>query len=97
MSSIEERLDRIERALVLNTKNVLDTKDVALILGVKENRIRVLCSQKEIPHYKRGASVFFKRSEIEEWQLRDRVPTQEEIKLQASTYAATHRRKMIQA
>ena len=97
MSSIEERLDRIERALVLNTKNVLDTKDVALILGVKENRVRVLCSQKEIPYYKRGASVFFKRSEIEEWQLRDRVPTNDEIEMLAATHVATHRRKMIQA
>ena len=97
MSSIEERLDRIERALVLNTKNVLDTKDLSLVLGVTENHIRVMCSKKEIPYYKRGASVFFRRSETEEWQLRDRVPTQEEIKLQASTYAATHRRKMIQA
>lgn len=97
MSSIVERLDRIERALVLNTKNVLDAKDVALILGVKENRIRVLCSQKEIPHYKRGASVFFKRSEIEEWQLRDRVPTHDEIEMLAATHVATRRRKTIQA
>lgn len=97
MSSIEERLDRIERALVLNTKNVLDAKDMALILGVKENHIRVLCSKKEIPYYKRGASVFFKRSEIEEWQLRDRVPTNDEIAMRAATHVATHRRKTIQA
>lgn len=95
MSSIEERLDRIERALVLNTKNVLDAKDVALILGVKENRVRVLCCKKEIPYYKNGASVFFKRSEIEEWQLGKRIPTNDEIQIQAATHVATHRRKSI--
>ena len=97
MSSIAERLDRIERALVLNTKNVLNTRELALVLGVTENRVRVLCCKKEIPHYKRGASVFFKRSEIEAWQLQDRVPTHAETEMRAATYVATHRRKTAQA
>lgn len=92
MSNIEERLERIERVLVLNTKNVLNTKDLALMLGVSEGHIRVLCCKKEIPHYKRGASVFFKRNEIEEWQLRDRVPTVAELEMQAATYTAIRRR-----
>ena len=94
---IEKRLARIEQILVLNTKNVLNVSELSLILGVSENRVRVLCCKKEIPHYKRGRSVFFKRSEIEEWQLRDRIPTNDEIEMLAATHVATHRRKNVQA
>lgn len=32
---------------------------------------------------------FFKKSEIEEWQLSDIIPTKQEINSQAATYIAT--------
>lgn len=86
VAELAERLERIERFLVISAKEALDTREAALFLGVTENRIRVLVWRKEIPYYKRGRSVFFKKSELEGWMLRDRIPTTEEIEQEAYSY-----------
>ncbi len=83
---IEKRLERIERLLVIGTKEVLNTADVALLLDVSESRIRHLTSAREIPYYKQGGRTYFKKSDIEEWQLSQRIPTNQEIKRMATGY-----------
>lgn len=83
---IEKRLERIERLLVIGTKEVLNTADVALLLDVSESRIRHLTSAREIPYYKQGGRTYFKKSDIEEWQLSQRIPTNQEIKRMATSY-----------
>lgn len=87
---VEERLERIERLMMLGSKTVLDTKEVALMLNLSESRIRHLVSERNIPHYKQGRITYFKKSEIEEWQLRHRIPINDEIKSKAMTYTSTH-------
>lgn len=89
---VEERLERIERLVMLGSKTVLDTKEVALMLNLSESRIRHLVSERNIPHYKQGRITYFKKSEIEEWQLRHRIPTNDEVKQKAMTYTVTHRK-----
>lgn len=84
--SIEERLSRIERMVLLGSKNVLDTSEVAMMLNLSESRIRHLVSERRIPHYKQGSKTFFKKSEIEQWQCSQRIPTDKEI----SSLATTH-------
>lgn len=88
---IEQRLARIERLLIIGTKEVLTTSDVALLLNVSESRIRHLTSAREIPYYKQGGKTYFKKSEIEEWQLSQRIPTNQEIKRRATTYNVIHK------
>lgn len=87
---VEERLERIERLMLISTKSVLDTSEVALMLNISESRVRHLVSERNIPHYKQGRITYFKKSEIEEWQLRYRIPTNDEVRKQAVTYAVTH-------
>lgn len=89
--TIDERLERIERLLVVSSKEVLTTADAALMLNVSESRVRHLTSAKEIPYYKQGGRTYFKKSEIEEWQLAQRVPTNEEIRRRGTTYAVINR------
>lgn len=72
-------LDRIERYMMLNAKEVLNTNEVALMLNVQPGRIRVLVSARDIPHYKKGGKTYFKKSEIENWLLAQRIPTNDEI------------------
>ena len=49
--------------------------------------------RREIPYYKpNGGKVFYKRSEIESWLLRNRKDTEEEINQKATTYYVTHKR-----
>lgn len=86
--SIEERLDRIERLVIMGSKEVLNTSEVAMMLNVAVQTVRNMMHEKSIPYYKRGGKAFFKKSEIESWMLQERIPTNEEIKSQAATYVA---------
>nr|DAS34840.1 MAG TPA: helix-turn-helix domain protein [Caudoviricetes sp.] len=86
---VEERLERIERLMVIGAKNVLTTSELALVLGVSASRIRHMVSEREIPHYRQGNKVFFRKSEIEDWQLAQRIPTNAEINSKATTHIVT--------
>ena len=88
---VEERLERIERLLLLGSKEVLNTSEIALLLGISESLVRHLTNAKKIPHYKQGNKVYFRKKEIEAWQLQSRVPTDDEIRSMGTTYAVTHK------
>ena len=88
---VNERLARIERLITIGSKNVFTTDEVALLLGISTSRVRHMVCDREIPHYRRGNKVYFKKSEIEEWQLSQRVPTKEEINNKATTHVALNR------
>lgn len=66
MEDIIARLDRIEKMSLLAAKNVLSVDDLALLLGRSAKTIRNQIA--DIPHYKNGRGVWFKREEIEAWQ-----------------------------
>lgn len=65
-AELTARLDRIERLALLGAKNILTIKDVALLLGKSEKTIRNIID--EIPHYRNGHGIYFKREEVEAWQ-----------------------------
>ena len=86
VAELAERLERIERLLVISTKEAFNVEEAAMFLGLSESRVRHLVWEKEIPHYKRGTKVYLKKKELEEWMLRDRIPTTEEIEQEAYSY-----------
>lgn len=87
--STDERLARIERMIIMSSKNALNTKEVAIMLDISESRVRHLIMEKSIPYYKQGKKTYFKKSEIEDWMLHTRYETNAEIESKASTYIAT--------
>ncbi len=87
-TNIEERLDRIEKMVILAGKDVLNVSEVAMLLGRSESRIRHMVSERLLPYYKVGGRTMFRKSEIEAQMLQNRVPTMAEINSQAATYAA---------
>lgn len=96
--SIEERLERIERILVIGSKEALNTSEVALMLDVAVQTVRNLMHDKAIPYYKRGGKAYFRKSEIEDWMLKgQRIVSNEEIAAEASTYIAIKRMNTKQA
>lgn len=74
---------------LLGSKNVLTLDEVAIITGLKKGYIYRLTSEQKIPHYKPGGRVYFKKEEVEEWLLQNRVATMSEIDSKATTYIAT--------
>lgn len=89
--STEERLERIERLMVISMKNVLTVADAALMIGISESRVRHLTSERSLPFYKNGKSTYFKKSEIEDWMLKKRIPSKAEIDSIASTYCTINK------
>ena len=85
--NIEQRLARIEFLLTISTKSVFDISEAAQFLGLSEVRVYHLTAAKEIPHYKKGRSVYFKKSELEEWLTQSRVITEAELRSKAVVHS----------
>ncbi len=90
-NKIEERLDKIEQLLTaqsLQNKVVLNIDEVAQFTGLSKLYLYKLTSKNEIPHSKpNGKNIFFNKSEIEEWLLRNRQATNEELEAEAINYS----------
>lgn len=72
---------------------VLDVEDLAILIKRTPNRIRHMVAAREIPHYKsETGKVTFLKSEIQQWQLGQRVATSSEIDSLAATYIARNPR-----
>ena len=96
---IMERLDRIEKAISnLKTENSIvaeskpmNLKEVVAYMGTSSSAIYKLTSIAEIPHYKLGKKLFFKKEEIDEWIYANKVKTRQDIENEANEYIARKR------
>ncbi|NML70604.1 helix-turn-helix domain-containing protein [Chryseobacterium sp. RP-3-3] len=88
--TIDKRLEKIEQLLITQTlqnKIVLNIDEVAQFTGLSKLYLYKLTSKNEIPHSKpNGKNVFFNKSEIEKWLLRNRQATNEELESEAINY-----------
>lgn len=89
--SIEERLERLERLMVVGFKKVLSVADLALYLGLSESRVRHMATDQEIPSYKQNGKLYFDKDEIESHLLSNRRPSLAEINSKAVTTLAVKR------
>ena len=84
---VTERLERIERIILMGSKEVLDTEDLAIYIKRSPARIRTLVSKREIPHYKNDRGhVHFRKAEIDEWLLGRKVHTNDELDTKGKQY-----------
>lgn len=72
--------------------SVLTINGVAQLTGLSTATIYRLTSQKEIPHYKRGNKLYFRKSEIEAWLVGNKVFTNAEIDSLAANYVSLNKR-----
>lgn len=93
LSDIAISLRTIEEQARVNSKPVLNAEETADYLGVTIQHIYRLTSKKEIPHYKRGKSIFFNREELNAWLQEERIDTLAEIEDRALQYIQRHQRR----
>ena len=91
LQTIDTRLDRIERLTLISAKDVLDIDEASFFTGFSKGHLYRLTSERKIPHYKKKRKLYFKKSELEDWLLEDKVMTAEDIESQAATYIITHK------
>jgi excisionase family DNA binding protein len=97
---ILEKLDRIEKAIAkLNTSvpivevnHPMDIKELSAYLKNSRSAIYKMTSSNDIPHYKSGKRLYFKKSEIDEWVFSNRIKTNDDIEKEAMEYIRKNRR-----
>ena len=88
---ISARLDRIEQLSLMNVKPIIRSEEAAAFAGTSIEHLHHLTSTRQIPYYKMGNKLYFKKSELEQWMTKRRVMTEEEIDSAATTYVVTER------
>jgi excisionase family DNA binding protein len=90
LEDLNEKLERLEYLLknqyILN-KTVLTSDEACEYIGCSKSHLYKLTSGKHIPCYcPEGKKLYFKRTELDVWMLRNRQSTQEELDQIAINY-----------
>lgn len=89
-TNILEKLERIEKLLETQQamqKQVLNFNDACIYLELSQSHLYKLTSTGNIPHYKpNGKKLYFNRQELDNWLLRNRSNSIDEIEQEAANY-----------
>lgn len=104
--TIIQRLDAIERLLIeiktgssienlptWNGNELMNVQQVSEYLTLSVQTIYGLVHKMEIPNFKRGKRLYFKRTEIDDWIGQSRRKTRVEIEQEASNYLLKNRKR----
>jgi excisionase family DNA binding protein len=93
---IFKELEDIKLMLVeqnLLRKDVLNLNEACSYLDLSASHVYKMTSQKQIPHFcPQGKKLYFKRTELDEWLLRNRQDSTDEIETRAANYLLTNKR-----
>ncbi|MBO6573344.1 MAG: helix-turn-helix domain-containing protein [Balneola sp.] len=85
-TELDERLSRIENML-LSQKTVLNFDETAVYTGLSKSHLYKLTSTGGIPCYKpTGKKLYFDKEELDEWMLRNKKLSQDEIDDKAENF-----------
>ncbi len=94
---ILQKLSNIETMLQeqnLLKKDVLNFNETCTYIDISASHLYKMTSQKLIPHFcPQGKKLYFKRAELDEWLLRNRQDSTDEIETMAANYLLTLKRK----
>lgn len=75
-------------------KDVLTLNEACAYLDLSASHLYKMTSQRIIPFFcPQGKRLYFKRLELDEWLLRNRQSSSDEIETMAANYLLTHKRK----
>lgn len=70
-----------------NIEEILSLNEAAKFLKVSKSFIYKMTSQKLIPHYiPSGKKIFFKKSDLENWLLKNRIPPSSEVEADTESF-----------
>jgi len=88
MDEIILRLENLQQLIIsqgINTKEVLNFNEACQFMELSHSHLYKLTSAGLIPYYKpNGKKLYFKRSELESWLLRNRSASRDEIERRAA-------------
>lgn len=94
---ILQKLNNIETMLQeqnILKKDVLNLNEACSYLDMSASHLYKMTSQKLIPHFcPQGKKLYFRRLELDEWLLRNRQTSTDEIDTMAANYLLARKRK----
>jgi len=82
-----ENLETIIKQQNILKKDVLNMEEACQYLRLSKSHMYKLTSQRAIPHFcPEGKRLYFKREELDQWLLRNRIDSKEEIQTMAADY-----------
>ena len=86
------RLERIENLIKelsgerTDDDIILDVKQASKYIHLSVSRTYKFTSEKEIPHYKKGKRLYFKKTELRDWLMTTKIKTRADIEKEAVNY-----------
>lgn len=85
-TELDERLSRIENML-LSQKTVLNFEEASVYTGLSKSHLYKLTSTGGVPCYKpTGKKLYFNKEELDDWMLRNKKLSQDEIDDKAENF-----------
>ena len=96
LTAIETRISSIENRLLISNA-VLDLEVMSLNqlcnhYDLTKSFVYKKTHSREIPHYKNGKRLFFKKNEIDTWILENRVKTIKDLEQETNAYLMRKKR-----
>ncbi|WP_413512909.1 helix-turn-helix transcriptional regulator [Myroides odoratus] len=89
---ILEKLDYLEQLIIANHKEILSVEELEKYTGFKKSYIYHLVHYSKIPYSKpNGKYLFFQKSEIDEWLLKNKSLSDDQIQEKAREYVLKKR------
>ncbi|MDM1508303.1 excisionase family DNA-binding protein [Myroides odoratimimus] len=89
---ILEKLDYLEQLIISNNKEILSVEELEKYTGFKKSYIYHLVHFNKIPYSKpNGKYLFFQKSEIDEWLLKNKSLSDDQIQEKAREYVLKKR------
>lgn len=89
---MEASIEELKNIATMGAKETLSLDEVSRLFDLKKSYLYSLVHGRKIPYYKIGGGrlVFFKKSEVEQWILANRVGTIDEAETAAAAYVAAN-------
>ena len=88
LNTIEYLLKNVkkEEKTPVSLPEIFNMKQAAEYVSLSKSAIYKMTAGRTIPHFKRGAILYFKKSELDEWMTQHRISTMAEIEKEAADY-----------
>lgn len=73
---------------MLAVKQWLTAQEAGMYLDLSADKVRRLAASRELAHSRRGAKLYFKKSDLDAWLEQSRVESDECVDMCACTYTA---------
>lgn len=87
------RLQDNSKVLQVGSVEILNLDQATEYLSLSKSTLYKFTSQREIPHFKKGKKIYFRKKELDDWMTQLRIATKDEIEQEAINYLIKNKRR----